>query len=177
MDFMVDLETMGSGPTSVVVQIGCVAFEIDTGEILHELLVNVNPQEEIENGFTIEGSTLTWWAEEAKKGHCTWTSGQMDCKTAWLRYANFIRGYGTRNSRVWSHSTFDAPIVTYHLNVLKLRQPVHFNRYLDLRTISVLARGRFSIPESQRPDDAHDALADCKYQVEWLCACWKELRK
>lgn len=176
MDFMVDLETLSSDPTAVVVQIGVVAFDIQTGRIEAERLINVDPHSEILEGFTVDGGTIMWWMDQAKGGKCTWNSGNVDSKEAWIRFCAFIKAYGNKNSRMWSHATFDAPIVTYHLNRLGLAQPVHYNRYLDLRTISVLTRGRFSIPKTVRPDDAHDALADCRYQIKWLVECWRRLK-
>jgi 3'-5' exoribonuclease Rv2179c-like domain len=176
MDFMVDLETLGSGPTSVVVQIGIVAFDLFTGEAKADTLININPTSELSYRFTVDGDTIIWWMEQAALGRCTWASGGLDSMNAWDMYCAFIKTWGNKNCRVWSHSTFDAPIITHHLNTLRIQQPVHYNRYVDLRTISMLAKGLLSIPKSQRPEGRHDARTDCLYQVEWLVKCWNKLR-
>jgi hypothetical protein len=174
---MVDLETLGNGPTSVIVQIGCVAFERDTGEIKGEFLVNVDPQLEIDEGFDVDGGTIVWWMSQTEQGNNTWyKKAPHEPRNALLSLYEFVKKWGTKKSIMWSHSTFDAPILFYHFKKFNIRSPIRYAFWLDLRTLSMLGQGVASIPKEVRPDDAHDALADCKYQVKWAVKCWKALK-
>lgn len=177
IDFMIDLETLGNGPTSVIVQIGCVSFDRDTGEVIDEFKVNVDPQSELDAGFVMDGSTVKWWMQQAMAGDATWVAASIPSLDAILSLNLFIKNRKTKKSVVWSHSTFDAPILFYHFNKLGTGSPIRYAFWLDLRTLSMLGRGVASIPKEARPDDAHDALADCKYQVKWAVKCWNALQK
>lgn len=178
IDFMIDLETLGSGPTSVVVQIGCVAFDRDTGEIVDEFSTNVDVQSEIDAGFQVDGSTIKWWMQQAMiggTGGATWVAASLPSRDAILALNVFINNRKMKKSVVWSHSTFDAPILFHHYKVHGTGMPIRYSFWLDLRTLSMLGRGAAHIPREARPDDAHDALADCKYQIKWAVKCWDAL--
>ena len=66
---MVDLETLGLRPTSVVLSVGLVSF--NETSILDKLHVRLAVDQQIEAGRTIDGSTLDWWMiqEEAARRH------------------------------------------------------------------------------------------------------------
>lgn len=175
-DFMVDLETLDNIPTAVVVQIGAIAFDRADGSIVAEFCTNVDIQSELDAGFSISGSTIGFWMQQALQGQCTWLTGGRDSKRAMQDFIDFLDTYTTKSSLIWSHSTFDAPILFYHMNKHGLRTKAHWNKWVDLRTISFMARQVTSVPASERPEDAHDALADCKYQLKWLNVCRKILK-
>jgi hypothetical protein len=177
LDFMVDLETMGNGPDAAIVQIGCVVFDRDSGEVFDEFLVNVDLTSEINAGFRMDASTVGWWMDQTAKGKNTWHGKtSYPTKDAFTLFIKFVQKYKEVKSIMWSHSTFDAPILTYHFRMLAIQNPIRYAFWLDLRTISMLGQGVASIPKEVRPDDTHDALADCYYQVKWLVKCWKALK-
>ena len=177
IDFMVDLETLDNNPTAVIVQIGCVAFERDTGEEIDTFLWNVDPQSELDAGFTVNGDTIKWWMQQSADGNNTWLGVSITSQDATQRLVQFIRKHARKKSVVWSHSTFDAPILFYHFNKYGTNSGVRYAFWLDLRTLSMLGRGVAAIPKEARPEDAHDALADCRYQVKWAVKCWQALKK
>jgi DNA polymerase III epsilon subunit-like protein len=177
LDFMVDLETMGNGPTAAIVQIGCVVFDRDSGEVFDEFKVNVDLASEVKNGFTMDASTAQWWMGQSAEGKNTWVGkASYPSKDALTLFVKFVQKYRENKSVIWSHSTFDAPILMYHFGQLAMKLPIRYAFWLDLRTLSMLGRGVASIPKEARPDDAHDAVADCYYQVKWLVKCWNALK-
>ncbi len=176
IDFMIDLETLGNGPTSAIVQIGCVAFDRYTGELHDEYLVNVHLEEEMKLGFKVDASTIEWWMLQSALGKNTWVGeSSLRPKDALLGLNKFVKDRGMKKSAMWSHATFDAPILFHHYKVMEIATPIKYSFWLDLRTLGMLGRGVASIPYEARPDDAHDALADCKYQVKWAVKCWNAL--
>jgi len=175
IDFMVDLETLDNGPTAVIVQIGCVSFDRDTGDIIDEFSVNVDPADEVKEGFMMSAGTVKWWMEQTLEGKNTWMGNALPSRDALAAFSLFVNNRKMKKSVMWSHSSFDAPILFYHYNKFTFRNPIRYAFWLDLRTLSMLGRGVASIPREVRPQDAHDALADCKYQAKWAAKCWTAL--
>lgn len=177
MDIMIDIETMGNSPTSAIVQIGAVAFDRQTGEIKDRFLVNVDLQSEMKNGFTVDASTIEWWMEQKDKTWMVPIHLRKSTVVALKELSRWISVNITNRGYIWSHSTFDAPIITYHYDKMGMAQPVRYGKWLDLRTISVMAKGVYSVPKSERPEGAHDALVDATYQVEWFTKCYNAIKK
>jgi DNA polymerase III epsilon subunit-like protein len=169
MDIMLDFETMGNGPTTAVVQIGMIKFVIGTGVITGEFLTNVSLQDEMAKGFSVAASTIEWWMQQ---DHRSWMGAEIDSVTAFKQANEFMRGA----TRVWSHATFDAPIYFEHMNKLGIPQSVHYTKFVDLRTLTLMAKGRLSIPKEKRPEGAHDALVDARYQAAYATMCYKAVK-
>jgi hypothetical protein len=143
-----------------------------TGELGEKFTYNVSLSLELELGFDVDGATIGWWMGQAMINKCTWMKQEFAPEIAWSKLALFLKG----SSFVWSHSTFDAPIIFYHFKKLKIGMPVKYAAWLDLRTLSQMTKGVYSIPKQVRPDDAHDALADAVYQAEWASKCYQILK-
>ena len=56
--YMIDLETLGVSPGSVISSIAAVQFDINTGEIGRQFYKNIDLQQSLDNGFTINAETL-----------------------------------------------------------------------------------------------------------------------
>ena len=178
IDFMLDLETLDNNPTAAVVQIGCVCFVRETGEVKGEFIRNVDLASEMDDGFTVNADTIQWWMGQAALGNDTWSDrGGVPGAEALQNLNAFILDYKTKSSLMWSHSTFDAPIMTYHYNKLGVKQPFRYNQWVDLRTISLMAKGLLTVPKSVKPKEGtHDALVDCRYQVAWFVQCYNAIK-
>jgi len=175
-DIMIDIETMGNTPTSAIVQIGAVAFERMTGEIKGRFLVNVDLNDEMKKGFTTDASTIEWWMGQKHKTWLVPIDKRHGTVKALTDLARWMRDNLTSGGYVWSHSTFDAPILSYHYNKMGMAMPVRYGRWLDLRTIGVMATGLYSVPKSERPEGAHDALVDAEYQAGWFSKCYRLIK-
>lgn len=147
---VIDLETLGNTPQSPIIQIGISmpdeqgnpGAEVFNGKIEHDPEGGYEP-------FKSDQSTVDWWAHEdrnepfemifrdtdqiGKRGY-VYTLGMMN---------NFIRNYkesyGVDEVYLWSHATFDPPILVNALNqtekqLNKFRSMVHFRNFRDFRT-------------------------------------------
>lgn len=165
-DLMVDIETLGYKPDAVIVQIGACYFDRYTGEIGNEFLANIDMQNCIDLGLTIDGLTLEFWFKQPVR---TW----LDSPVLSLSHAlvNF-QCFATECKQAWAHANFDFPILLGAYQKLGLRLPFHFRAMRDLRTLVDLVKVKYT---HEARSDRHDALADCKFQVAYAIKCFNKL--
>ena len=165
-DVMVDIETLGVKPWSVIIAIGAVTFDPYSGEIGSKFYMNVDPISCEEVGLTMDKNIVEWWGHPDRAE--AWAQTQVDpfpiqgalkALTAWFEKNGMIP-----NGRVWGHgSVFDVPILETAYSFCKDRAPWHFTNVRDTRTVFDLAGVDFrSFP---KVDTHHNALDDSITQV------------
>ena len=60
MDCMIDLETLDTSPSAVVLTVGAVKFNRDA--IWDELYIRLDVDEQIDRGRRVDDGTVAWWA-------------------------------------------------------------------------------------------------------------------
>lgn len=166
---MIDLETLGTQPGSVILSIGAVLFDqkkpISTclGE---ELYVVVNRKSCEDAGLTISQDTLDWWKKqspEARKVLSEAESGGDALKTALVALAKFIPA----GAKIWSNgANFDQPLLDVAYNKVGVNLPWKYWNSRCYRTVLSLCK-----EEKQfRPPTvlAHNALEDAKWQARHM---------
>ena len=67
LHLMLDVETLGLGPTSALLQIGAVVFDIRTGRECERVVIDVEPEDCTRRlGATVDDSTPIWWKERGR---------------------------------------------------------------------------------------------------------------
>lgn len=180
-DCMLDLETLGRDADTVVLQIGLLRFDIETGEIDDEgFEVNIDILDSLRQGFKVDGSTIEWWFNQSNEARESVISKpKFPVKVALQKAAKYMKGCNT----LWSHATFDAPILAYHFRKMMVKMPIHYRGHRDIRTLVHLAglsKNEFEFYKlgkpGQDPGPRHTALADCRTQVEYCHECWKRIK-
>lgn len=160
MDAMVDLETLDTVCTAVILQIGAVKYDLATGEISDEFLVNVDPKDCKKYGLTISQDTLDWWSNQSKEVRDSLLVDQMPLRDAltmfsdWFDADSYFTCYG---------ASFDEPILANAYRKVGLVPPWKFWNVRCARTI-----GELYDTKPIRGKDHHNALADAKAQTEML---------
>jgi len=168
-DLMLDLETLGIRPTSVIVQIGACYFDRYTGKIGNTFLINIDTGSNLLAGLTIDQSTIDWWKEQPNK---TWLVGKiLGIHTALSSFEVFAKDA----TAVWSHATFDVPILANAYTACNKKLPFHFRAARDIRTLVDLSDVKFS-KESEAEIKTHNALEDCVRQVKYCVECFNKLK-
>jgi hypothetical protein len=168
-DIMVDLETLGGSPNGVIAQIGACYFDILTGEIGECLSIKVDPISCQRAGFSIDADTVLWWLNQspvainAVFGEDTKPIHIFEALTKFNEFASKARD-------VWSHSTFDFVILMQYFKTLNIKSKVSYKAARDIRTLVSLA----NIPKTESPRIGvhHNALDDCKFQVQYCHECY-----
>lgn len=66
---MLDLETLGNTPGSIIVSIGAVKFtnSTDTVGITDEFYIKINPEDAAKHGLHMDVSCIQWWLKQNEK--------------------------------------------------------------------------------------------------------------
>jgi hypothetical protein len=168
---MIDLETMGNKSNAAIVAIGAVEFEITSGKMGKEFYTRVDLQSSIDHGLVMDASTVMWWlgqSEEARKEICK--TGE-NIKHALGQLNVFI---GNKYYHVWSNSArFDLSILaTAYAKInpsfftMRFRDlPWDFRKERCVRTY--LALDPSARDFSKFNGTAHNAVDDCKFQIDY----------
>jgi hypothetical protein len=162
---MVDLETLGTGPCAVITQIGACWFDME-GNVGKTFSANINIQSALDVGLQVDGDTIKWWFQQPSR---TFVNNTDKITKVLRQFANFCTGA----KHVWSHATFDMPILFNAYRECGEKIPFHYRSPKDIRTLVWLWGGKAERPER---DDKHDALADCLYQVKYVTKCYKDIQ-
>lgn len=179
MDIMLDLETFGNTSTAAINQIGAVAFDRYTGEIIGGYKVNVDAQTCIDHGMTMDVSTINWWLKQSDAARQSITTGdKQHIKTALRDLNAFVQAKlnvkGDDKAVLWCHATFDEPILSNAYKAVNIRPFWTYRNVRDLRTIVDLAD--YTIPKEENTGVVHDALDDCLFQIKYTVECVNRLK-
>jgi hypothetical protein len=165
---MLDLETLGTRPGSVMLSIGAVAFGPDgLGSELH---VIISRDDSLSYGLVEDPSTMRWWQDRSPEARKT-----LDCANnrqlsvplleALKRFETLcILHGGPKEVRVWGNGAdFDQPILSeaWHRSHTNLPTPW---RYINSRCYRTLKSMRPHI-HLLRTGVHHNALDDAKSQA------------
>lgn len=170
---MVDLETLDTRPSTVILSIGACIFN-EAGPLLGsdaKLYVRCSWQDQIDAGRTVSESTIRWWMQQSDAARAaldgetfSLSRGLMDLK---LMY------YAQRCDRIWANgTTFDISILDH---AYAGAQPWKYNAMRDMRGLRDLVPS--DIMDDVENVTAHDALSDAIYQAEFVVRALKFLRR
>jgi len=169
LDMMVDIETLGTCNNSVVTQIGACYFDRETGEIEKEFLGNIQIQDCLNHGLVVEGDTIKFWLLQSGR---TFLNNPETLSKVLADFRQFYNG----KSLVWAHATFDFPILANAYRATGQGFAIPYRNLRDIRSLVDLSKRPYSKPTEVDPK-THNALDDCKYQVEYCMECFKLLNK
>lgn len=168
-DLMIDIETLGNRPGSVILSIGAVAFDAETGEIGEEFYDAIDPSSAAAAGLTTDISTMMWWMKQSQEAQDAAFSGKTAIELALAKLAFYALRVGA--TRVWAKPpSFDLVLLEAAFRACNLDVPWHFRTHRDCRTIFDLAG--ISPPSL---GTAHNALDDAKSQALGVIAAYAKL--
>lgn len=160
---MVDLETMATGPNSVILTIGAVKFDpfgSNVDRSTHNIFYRRIQTESCEElGMVIDPNTLDWWGKQAPEiiEEAFHPDGRIPITQAVDEFHKFAWGCDA----FWSHgSIFDIVILECYYRTLGKALPWNFWQIRDTRTIFDLGY------DPEMPQNAkHNALEDAVRQA------------
>lgn len=173
---MFDLETIGSGSKAPIVQIAAVRFD-EQGNVLAEFNSRIKFGADF-NSFETDIDTIEWWISQSKRAQeiVFNPKGRNFLANALVELNVFLSVY--KDKRLWSHATFDPPILMNAYKTLGLSTVIKHKEFMDIRTLNFLSGGnvREEIPARETFGEHHDAIADCKYQAAYVAAMMRKIR-
>lgn len=167
---MLDLETMGTRPGSVIASIGAVAFDPRTGVLGAEFYRAVSLASCQRLGLRFDADTVAWWLKQGDAARAALAAAEVPLADAIQDFTGFWRSVGGRF--IWSHgANFDEPLISAAYRAAGHLVPWKYWDSRCTRTIYDLA--------GLKPDRAagvhHNALDDAKSQARAVVAAFAKL--
>lgn len=165
-DVMWDLETLRQRPGCVILSVGAVGFDPETGELGPEFYEVISKQSCIDATLHIDSDTLAWWMKQSPEARKVLAEAELPIArplggvlselTAW-----FHKNFGP-DVFVWGNgSDFDNAILAHAYRAVRQRQPWKFWNSGCHRTLKRLRPGI----EIVRQGTHHNALDDARDQA------------
>jgi DNA polymerase III epsilon subunit-like protein len=167
---MIDLETLGTKPGSVILSIGAVEFdENNLGNVFH---MGIDIKDSVRKGLTVDADTATWWmaqTKEAQQAVLNITANATTLAHVLTKFAEMFDPWKDR--RLWCNgAAFDIPILTAAYARADIPRPWNYSNEMDMRTIRGLVGRDVWKTLGEKPTVAHDGLADAIAQARSLQA-------
>lgn len=163
---MIDVETLGVKPGSIVIQIAAAVFDPLGDEIGDKFSINIDPVSSRELGLTVDQKTIDWWDSQGKEVKKAVFAKGVHVRDGITEFSRWI-GKTAPAPVIWAHgATFDPVLLQCVFEKLEFRLPWSYLDVRDTRTIFDLV-GLKNILAFQ--DDAlmkHDALTDVITQAK-----------
>jgi len=180
-DIMLDIETLGICPNSVILTIGAIKFNIkdeikeikqlkDTKDCFY---VRINFKSCINLEMEINEDTVNWWEEQSKEAQYEVFKhkDRVDIKEGLTKLSDFLKNSNT----IWANSpSFDCVILENAYKLCKLEIPWKFWNLRDTRTVYAL--GNIKLKDYSSKTESHNSLYDCYNQIRALKQSFKNLK-
>jgi len=165
---MLDLETMGNGPSAAIVAIGAVSFSVEDG-VLDEFYKVVDLETSVLAGGIMDPSTVLWWLHQSKEAREQLAKQECSIELVLAEFKEWL----PQDAEVWGNgAAFDNVILASAYHRLNLDAPWKHWEDRCYRTMKAMYR---SIPRV-RPEVPHHALYDAKAQAEHLINIAREYK-
>ena len=154
---MIDLETLGTKPGSVIVALGAVKF--GNGEILDTFYERIDPESCVELGMKIDVSTVMWWLKQAEEARLEITKPGIPIKHVLLSFRYWLQD---PEAKIWGNgAAFDNVLLSDAYDRCGIQRPWEFWNDRCYRTVKGLC------PETpfSREGTHHNALDDAASQA------------
>jgi hypothetical protein len=158
-ELMLDIETLGTDPGSVVFAIGAVKFDGDG--VCDELFTSIRLASAQSAGLEIDADTVGWWIDQSTEAQKQLRGGES------LRSALAeLKRFATDVETVWACSpAFDCVMLDSAFDAVDMSSPWRFYECRDYRTF----RETLSTwPDREQDSVDHNALEDARFQAECL---------
>lgn len=165
---MVDIETLGSKPGSVILSIG--ACEFNSNGITSHFYTRIDVGSSILNGLTVDQDTVNWWkAQDGEAVHAALYQGDGDhLDYALNKFAKFV----DKDTYLWAKGPdFDCVLLGEAYKAAGIKVPWSFRNTRDVRTILDLS----DLPAITYNGHKHNALSDAVCQAKDVIAAAEKL--
>lgn len=170
---MIDIETLGTKPGSIILSIGAVAFDLDTGATDITFYREIDPNSSQDAGMKLDFDTVKWWITKSAKAQQAiinnkgnkLTNVLIDFST-WLHYVD-------EEIYLWGNSArFDLGLIQGAYEVLGM--PIPWNHYNELDVRTIVYFGREIKQRMPFSGVKHNALDDCFHQIKYVCEIYRQ---
>ncbi len=163
---MVDIETLDTEITAVILSIGAITFDPRASGYEYEPTFSKTVRVSSQKKRTISKSTQRWWENQDAIAYKTAFSGELPIGLALSDFTRWANKLVPTCTRIWAKSPdFDCSILKHACAQEALLWPFKFWDARCCRTIMELAYPLGDFPVMKMEGPKHDALVDAKTQV------------
>ncbi len=178
---VVDLETLDTTPTSVILSFGSSLFAFEERDKDFEHYINtgfyakLNPIEQIKSGRTTDQGTIDWWKKQGKEAQKVLIPQKTDItlRDGLIQFCDYLNNsrYDYKKSYCWCRgSSFDWPIIEDAFRQHKLKLPYNGWKIRDIKTAVDFMAGTDNGAYNLRNGTPskfikHDSLHDCALDI------------
>lgn len=167
---MLDIETLDTTSSAVVVSIGAVRFDPVTGHVAPKasaFRARLDLDDQIKRGRTVNGDTIAWWMQQSADARAVFAlEGKPDNLNLLRRFAAWVNT--TDPKAIWGNgANFDNVIVRHLLESYGVATPWKFWQDECYRTIRNRVPGARELP-IERVGVYHNAVDDALTQAHHL---------
>jgi len=170
---MIDLETLDTKPSCVVLSLGAIKFNpLDASEPHSELYFKICVDDQDRLGRTVSDDTIEWWAKQDEKARneAFDQTGSIGVEDALKQLSKWVVGVDT----IWGQGYgFDITILEDMYRNIEKPIPWQFWQVKDSRTLFGCCKQDPRKVLGQ--NDLHNALADAYFQARGVQLAYKEL--
>lgn len=174
---MHDAETLGTYADSVIMSLGAVAFNLETGEIDDAgFYASISVDSNLSYGRQITEDTLIWWFKQKPQAQAVFHEQKVSLEAALTQYRDWLHSKFPKSSdvTVWANGAdFDTPMLSHAFRQIGIDTPWEFWNSRCFRTYKTLPGAR-AIPNTMQ-GVKHNALFDAVSQATHVCAIHKGL--
>lgn len=166
---MLDLETFGTTPGSVLRSVGAVVFDL-SGQMGPEFYYNIDKQSCLDVGLTVDANTEAWWSQQSKEAQ---DALLVDPRPLPWVVADFHGWFlANKGVTVWAQgANFDPAMWEAAADAVGNKVPWKFWNVRDTRTVYDVANMNPTLVK--RTGTYHNALDDAKHQVRCVAIAVK----
>jgi hypothetical protein len=167
---MLDLETFGTKPGSVLRSIGAVTFNLE-GQIGAEFYRNIDEASCIFRGLTKDPATVKWWSQQSPEAQAALLVDPRPLDDVVYAFHSWFRQH--KGIKVWAQgSNFDPILWEAAAATGSGANTVPWKFYNTRDTRTAYEIGNFDPASIPRAGTYHNALDDCKHQVKCVAAAF-----
>lgn len=174
-EIMIDIETLGTQSSSVILSVAAVKFNLQTGEIGEHFYKKVDMQSCIDSGLKINTSTLKFWMEQRHEVLKDLLINAHPLRDVLTNFSIYIKSFGEAMNMWGNSARFDLGLLHNAYDTIKQPIPWDFRKECDVRTLVMLK------PEIKADmtfeGDKHNALHDCFHQIKYVSNTYKAIMK
>lgn len=156
---MFDLETLGLTPGSIILSIGAVFFDPETGKMGPEFYANIDRASCEAAGLTADPKTEAWWREQSPEARERLYENQRPLGQVLDEFREWL---GKDCDRLWANDpNMDEVVLAAAYRAFGVDAPWHYRSPRSCRTIYDLA----GVAANRDVGVHHDALVDSKNQA------------
>lgn len=170
---MLDLETMGTRPGSVIVSVGAIEFDPKTAALGRTFYQTCSIASAVDVGLAMDPETVTWWLQQNESARQELTKAKGDLKSVLVAFSHWMFHCG-KDVKVWGNgSDFDNALLAEAYRRVNEPIPWLFWNNRCYRTMKSL----FRTVKLEREGTHHNALDDAIHQAKHLQLINREIAK